>query len=221
MDYIVYIIKEKMEKNKMKNKNSEKYLIYILFLIIIICTIVLIIKEQQSPDYDKKEYKRVYEEYNEILKESQTINEIEEMISFETTNNNASSQLRRVACVLEIEKIDVFYPVIQETTMDNLKIAPTKLCGPEANEIGNFCIVAHNYHNEAHFSRLKELENGDIVYLTGRNGKKLKYNVYDKYEIDPKDLNCLSQETNGKKDLTLITCTNDSKRRLVVKCSQI
>lgn len=203
----------------MIKKNNEKYLIGILLLIIIVCTAVLLFKEKHSRHYDEEEYKRVYEEYNEILKESQIIESTEEISENEVSR--LSNQIRRVACVLEIEKIDVFYPVIQETTMDNLKIAPTKLCGPEANEIGNFCIVAHNYHNEAHFSRLKELENGDIIYLTGRNGKKLKYSIYDKYEINPKDLDCLNQETNGKKELTLITCTNDSKRRLVVKCTEM
>ena len=217
----------------MKKNKSETYIVYILLLTIIVCAIILIIKERQSPDYDEKEYARVYEEYNEIVKDIQIIdgeNEINETIDdknnidetienkYTITNKN---QIRRVAAVLEIEKIDVFYPVIQETSDENLKISPTKLYGPEANEIGNFCIVAHNYHNEAHFSRLKELEKEDIVNLTGRNGIKKKYSVYDKYEINPKDLNCLSQETNGKKEVTLITCTNDSKRRLVVKCIEI
>lgn len=210
---------------KMKKSKSEKYAIYTLLVIIIICIIFLIIKEKQAPDYDEKEYARVYEEYNDILTSMQMADDEEYVTNsiddITKKQYNSKYEIRKVAGVLEIEKIDIFYPVIEETTMENLKIAPTKLYGPDANEVGNFCIVAHNYHNEAHFSRLKELKNGDIVFLTGIKGKKAEYRVYDKYEINPKDLSCLNQETNGKKELTLITCTNDSKRRLVVKCSEI
>lgn len=217
-----------MEINKIMKNKSEKYVIYSLLILIILCTIFLIYRENQTPDYDEKQYARVYEEYNEILESIQIVdsqNNTNIITSNEIIGNKYTitnqNEIRRVAAVLEIEKIDIFYPVVQEMTDENLKIAPTKLYGPEANEIGNFCIVAHNYHNEAHFSRLKELENGDIVNLTGRNGEKIKYSVYDKYEINPKDLACLSQETNEKKEVTLITCTNDSKRRLVVKCTEI
>ena len=36
-------------------------------------------------------------------------------------------------------KIDIEYPIIKETTTEYLKIAPTKYCGPEVNEIRKFC----------------------------------------------------------------------------------
>lgn len=209
----------------MKSK-SERYVIYALLIIIIICTIFLIYKENQIPDYDEKQYARVYEEYNEILETIQIVdsknntNTTNEIIGNKYTITN-QSQIRRVSAILEIEKLNMFYPIIQEMTMENLKIAPTKLYGPEANEIGNYCIVGHNYHNNEHFSRLKELENGDIIHLTNKTGIQIEYKVYNKYEINPQNLTCLSQETNGKREVTLITCTNDSKRRLVVKCIEI
>ena len=44
------------------------------------------------------------------------------------------------------------------------------------------------------------------------------YKVYDKYIVDETDMRCTSQETNGKIELTLITCDNDNTKRLVVKC---
>ena len=44
------------------------------------------------------------------------------------------------------------------------------------------------------------------------------YKVYDKYIIDERDMKCTSQETDGKIELTLITCDNDNTKRLVVKC---
>ena len=61
------------------------------------------------------------------------------------------------------------------------------------------------------------LENGDIVELTNLKGETLKYSVYDKYVVSPEDVSCTSQRTNGKTEITLITCTNDSSQRVVVK----
>ena len=48
----------------------------------------------------------------------------------------------------------------------------------------------------------------------------MSYSVYDKFEVDPTDTSCTSQHTNGQKEITLITCTNDSKRRVIVKARE-
>ena len=47
--------------------------------------------------------------------------------------------------VISIEKIGVKYPIIDRTTDATMKISPTKFWGPNPNEVGNLCIVAHNY----------------------------------------------------------------------------
>ena len=61
---------------------------------------------------------------------------------------------------------------------------------------------------------------GDEVELTDLNNKTITYTVYNKYVVEPTDVTCTSQLTNGKKELTLITCTNYGKQRLVVKCRE-
>lgn len=48
-------------------------------------------------------------------------------------------------------------------------------------------------------------------------GKKTDYLVYNTYETDYNDLSCTNQETDGKKELTLITCNNIKNRRRVIK----
>ena len=53
------------------------------------------------------------------------------------------------------------------------------------------------------------------------NNTTLKYSVYDKYTVDPTDTSCTSQITNGKKIVTLITCTDDSKQRVIVQAEAI
>ena len=63
------------------------------------------------------------------------------------------------------------------------------------------------------------MNNDDRVILTSNQGKSETYFVYDKYKINKDDLSCTSQETNGKIELTLITCVKyDKNKRLVVKC---
>ena len=49
----------------------------------------------------------------------------------------------------------------------------------------------------------------------------MKYKVYDKYTVVPEDVSCTSQLTNGRKEITLITCTNDNKLRYIIKAREI
>ena len=67
------------------------------------------------------------------------------------------------------------------------------------------------------FGKLSEINNGDKIELTDLEGRTLTYEVYDKYIVEPEDTSCTSQETKGKKEITLITCTNYGTQRLVVK----
>ena len=123
--------------------------------------------------------------------------------------------------IIDIPKINVNYPILSSTSDALLKISPCKFWGPMPNEVGNFCIVGHNYRNSKFFSKVPTLEVGDIIELTDIYGKMIQYKVYDKYTVDPTDVACTSQLTNGKKEVTLITCTNDSKQRVVLKTREV
>ena len=120
---------------------------------------------------------------------------------------------------INIPKIDCEYPIIDRTTDELLKISPCKFHGADPNQVGNFCIVGHNYRNDKFFSHVPELSIGDEIEITDRIGDTgtLTYKVYDKYVVDPEDTECTTQRTNGMKEITLITCTRDSKQRVIVK----
>ena len=133
----------------------------------------------------------------------------------------ASGTKYSTIAIINIPKIGVNYPILSEASDELLKIAPNKFWGPNPNEVGNFCIVAHNYRNSKFFSKVPTLVNGDIVEITDLSGRTLKYSVYDKYTVDPEDVACTSQLTGGKKEITLITCTNDSKQRVIVKATEV
>lgn len=129
--------------------------------------------------------------------------------------------------VINIPSINITYPVIysndtsSQTVEDLLKISVVKYWGPEANQPGNFCIVGHNYHNKRFFSKASELKNGDTIYLTDTNNKTLEYRVYANYVVEPEDLKCTSQLTNGQTELTLITCTMTGKQRTIIKARAV
>lgn len=128
---------------------------------------------------------------------------------------------------IEIPKIKVDYPILSGETKSEqetealLKMSPIKFHGPEINEVGNYCIVGHNYRNSKFFSKVPTLQNGDRIKITDMTGKVVEYSVYTKYNVVPSDTTCTDQRTNGKTEITLITCTNDSKERVIVKAKAI
>ena len=141
-----------------------------------------------------------------------------------TTNNGYNYS---TIATINIPKINVNYPILDgqtdsvEETEYLLKISPIKFWGANPNEVGNFCIVGHNYRDTRFFSKVLTLENGDLIDITDDTGRTLTYSVYDKYEVSPDDTSCTSQLTDGRKEITLITCTNDSKLRVIVKAKEV
>ena len=117
--------------------------------------------------------------------------------------------------------LNVDYSILSETSDELLKVSVCKFWGANPNQIGNLCIAGHNYRNKRFFSKVPTLKVGDIIEITDLTKKTQKYAVYDKYTVDPTDTSCTSQITNGKKIVTLITCTDDSKQRVIVQAEAI
>ena len=65
------------------------------------------------------------------------------------------------------------------------------------------------------------MELGDTIEITDLGGNTVVYAIYDKYIVNPDELECTSQMTNGKREITLITCTNDNKQRHIIKAREI
>ena len=146
--------------------------------------------------------------------------EIEDIPSVQMVTANDGTQYYTIARI-SIPKINVNEAILSETTTELLKKSPCKFWGADPNQVGNFCIVGHNYRNTKFFSKVPTLEYGDIIEITDLSGKTVKYSVYDKHEVDPDDTSDTTQLTNGRTEITLITCTNDSKRRVIVKATAI
>ncbi len=126
--------------------------------------------------------------------------------------------------IVNIPSLGINYPVLNtdEANIDEiLKISVVKFWGGDPNEVGNYVIVGHNYKNKKMFGKLSKINKGDKVELTDLKGRTVTYEVYDTYVVSPEDTKCTSQKTNGKKEITLITCTNYGTQRFVVKAREV
>lgn len=151
-----------------------------------------------------------------------------EVVENTQTNNisdgiykDQSGNIYKYESILNIPKLKIEYPVLTDTSDELLKISLNKFWGGSPNSVGNYCIVGHNYKSGKMFGKLSQISNGDKVQLTDLSGKTVEYQVYNKYIVYPEDVACTSQITNGLKEITLITCTNGGKQRLIVKCKAI
>jgi len=117
---------------------------------------------------------------------------------------------------IEIPAIELKLPVLERATKSSLEASVGVLMGPGINKVGNTIIVGHNYRNGTFFSRNAELKNGDLIYLTDTAGTRIKYTIYNVYNTSSEDTEYVTRDTAGKREISLSTCTDDSKYRLVV-----
>ena len=187
----------------------------IIIIFIILCGTIWIVRENQNEV-------TIQEEKNEITQENI---EKSERIKSEQKQYQKAEVIKsykgyKVSAKLEIPKIDLDTYILEEYSTNALNVSVTKFWGAAPNEEGNFCIAGHNFIRKNMFRNLKKLKNGDKLYILDNNVGKVEYEIYDIYKVEPKDISCLSQETNGRKEVTLITCTNDSKKRIIVKAKE-
>ena len=122
--------------------------------------------------------------------------------------------------IIEIPKINIKYPILSNCNDELLKISPCRFYGPYHNKIGNLCIAAHNYDDNRFFSNIKYLNIGDRIDIYDLNNLVVSYYIYDKFEIDNTDTSCTNQNTNNSREITLVTCNNFNKKRLIIKAKE-
>lgn len=121
---------------------------------------------------------------------------------------------------IEIEKLNLNYPIFSFTNDDLLKLGICKLYGPIPNSKGNLCLAGHNYDNNKFFSNLYKLNLNDIITIYDSSNISVDYEVFNIFEVDSSNTSILDQVTHLK-ELTLITCNNFNKNRIIVKAKEI
>lgn len=122
---------------------------------------------------------------------------------------------------MQIPKTGVKIPVVDEVTTQSITSAAAVLYGPGLNQIGNTVIIGHNYRNGTYFSNNKKLSLGDKIYITDMSGEQFEYIIYNKYETDDMDFSYANRETDGKREISLSTCTTDASVRLVIWAKEV
>lgn len=122
--------------------------------------------------------------------------------------------------IVEIPKINIKYPILSYANDELLKFSVCRFYGPYPNKIGNLCIAGHNYDNSMFFSNLKHLNIGDRIDIYDNNNSFITYYIYNKFETSKNDISCTNQNTNGKREITLVTCNNINNNRLIIKAAE-
>ena len=218
----------------MKTKDRKSQIIFIGFVITIflfICVLVnqwIEIREVGKVDQQGKTTLASTENVNtkNEIRESNIILDDENMIQDTEIHQTEESILTTykgypVIAKLEIPKIDLETYVISEYSNQALGVSVTKFYGGNPNEVGNFCIAGHNYITKNMFHDLKNLSIGDTFTLIDTNHHEGMYKIYSVETVEPDETQCLSQKTDGRIEVTLITCTTDSSKRIIVKAVKI
>ena len=144
--------------------------------------------------------------------EQQIIQEEEETVEPEKVYMENYEVLGRI----EIPKTKVDYPVLAQLTKRSLEIAVARAYGPGLNEVGNTVIYGHNYRNNMFFSNNKKLTQGDKIYITDQYGNRVEYTIYRVYQTTSDDATYMTRDTEGRREISLQTCTDDSSKRIIV-----
>lgn len=193
----------------------------IMIIISTIAILITIILKKSRDNADEIMYTKIESiDYSKelIIKKDEEKEETKNKIELKEYQNMPKDMKGyKVIGKIESEKINLNQYILEETNKKTLNVSVTKLYGPKINNIGNFCIIGHNYINSKMFGNIKKLEIGDIIKITDTYDRTIEYKVYDIYTTNPKDTSCLSQETQGEREITLITCTFTGLNRLIVK----
>ena len=204
-------------------KNSIEFKIYkIIFIVLLITAIIIlgmIIYKYGNNQINEKENHEIVETFSNI--------------DFSKIDEESENQVQleykgyKVIGLVKIEKIDLEYPILEigdidpESAKAPMKLSIIKYWGENVNDYGNLSIAGHNNYDGTMFGKTKKLEIGDIVELTDLTGRTIKYSIYDIFVTDPNDVSILLPKDENIREVTLITCTNGNKERLILKAKEI
>lgn len=170
-----------------------------------------------------KETEELTQEFEQILEEKQ-----EDETEMEETEDEAEATISEedvaifaegdVLAILEIESIGIRYPVVEGCSSSNLNkaighMSETAMVG----SAGNCVLCGHNGSRYGEFfTKLNQVEAGDVVTLLDTNGVIYSYEVSESFVVGPYDSSIKTQ--GDTEELTLFTCAERGTKRFVVKC---
>lgn len=135
-------------------------------------------------------------------------------------NNHSFNPNNGLFGIIEIPKINLYYPVFSHLSEELLKISPCKFYGDSPDINGNICIAGHNYDNALFFSKIANLSQNDQIRIFDSDGTQYLYWVDNIYEVPESDLSPILNYDPDEKLLTLVTCNNFNSNRIIVRAKQ-
>lgn len=204
----------KIEFTHQKNNIKKFKIIFWFFIFLSISSIILFIFLKYNAYKKEKISKNLINNFGITTLYSTSNN-------YTTNYTNLNQQKNPfVIGLIQIDKINLLYPILSETSEDSLNISPCRFYGPMPNEIGNLCIAGHNNANDKLFGKLDLLNINDTIRIYDLKGSYIDYYIYNRTQIKANDTSCMNQNTNGQREITLITCNNLKSSRLLIKAKE-
>ena len=167
------------------------------------------IQDDLVQKYEEKMYSNSSVNYSIPEKTENT----EKKDTFTQPNNNKKNEKNDVIGILEIDSIGVKAPIVLGE--ENLDYVVAKYrSSSDFGELGNVILAAHNNMRGSIFRNLHKLKIGATVKIISDN-KELEYKITNRYIVEPNDTSKINF-SNDKKEITLITCINHAKQRLIL-----
>lgn len=150
---------------------------------------------------------------NSIEKENDNI---ENKVSneFEYKEETINSKRTNVIGILEIKSIGLKVPIVDGE--ENLDYVVAKYrSSANFGQAGNVILAGHNNMKGSIFKNLYKVKIGDIIEIKTDNNI-YKYKLTERVIVNPSDSSLLTQDIS-EKEITLITCINRAKERLILK----
>ena len=196
-------------------KQKIYQIIFIILSIIAVVLLIFIIKKYGGRQVNEVKNKETLEVFSQINSDENTEKTKIQMDGYD------------VIGTVKIPKINIEYPIVSietsnpEETKKPMKFAIVRYWGGNVNDFGNLSIAGHNNYDGTMFGQTKKLEIGDAVELTDLTKQTIKYQIYQKFTTNPNDVSVLQTEDKSVREVTLITCTNGNKERLILKAREI
>ena len=206
-----------MKKNSIELKIYKA--IFCVLLIAAIAILGIVIYKYGSNQVNEKESQEAVEAFSNI-DFSKNDGESENLVQLDYKGY-------KIIGIVKIPKIEIEYPILEigdidpENAKKPMKLSIIKYWGENVNDYGNLSIAGHNNKDGTMFGKTKKLEIGDIVELTDLKGQIIQYSIYDIFVTDPNDVSILLPKDELVREVTLITCTNGNKQRLILKAKEI
>lgn len=184
-------------------------ILLVMIIIAIVVIVTLIVIKYTKNQINEQELSKVIETINKEITQEEVIQE-----------KQMDYKGYKIIGIIKIPNIELEYPILETTNNTTMRLSITKFWGNGVNEIGNLSLAGHNNYDGTMFGRTKQLEIGDKIELTDMKGITKNYIIYEKFITDPNNISIIETNEFGTREVTLITCSNGNKERLILKARE-